>query len=156
MNESTRSKLETALEECTLHAEILAEALDEHGEPAYSALTIEALTKPWLRLLDQMAYRFTKLQATLGEQVLPMLLDVAEEPLAQDAPFAQKLQRLERIGVIPSAEQWRELRIARNTIAHEYPDAPELKAAALNQFVRSTADLLQFWKHVANQSKQLA
>lgn len=156
MNESTRSKLEAALGECELHAEILGEALDEHGETSYSAATIEALTKPWLRLLDQMAYRFTKLQATLGEQVLPMLLDLAEEPLAPDAPFAQKLQRLERIDIIPSAEQWRELRIARNTIAHEYPDAPELKAAALNQFVRSAAELLQFWKHVASQGKRLA
>ena len=69
--------------------------------------------------------------------------------------WTRKLQRLERIGIIPSAEQWRELRIARNTIAHEYPDAPELKAAALNQFVRSASELLQFWKHVARQSKQL-
>ena len=155
MNDFNRSKLETAVKECVLHAEILAEALDEHGEFNYSASTIESLNKPRLRLLDQMAYRFTKLQATLGEQVLPLLLDAAEEPLAEDVPFAQKLQRLERIGIIPSAEQWRELRIARNTIAHEYPDAPELKAAALNQFVRSASELLQFWKHVARQSKQL-
>ncbi|WP_376694372.1 hypothetical protein [Wenzhouxiangella sp. EGI_FJ10409] len=155
MSGSSRSKLESAFRECELHAEILAEDLDEHGEPAYSAASIEALTRHRLRLLDQMAYRFTKLQATLGEQVLPMLLDLAEEPLASDAPFAQKLQRLERIGIIPSAEQWRELRIARNTIAHEYPDAPELKAAALNQFVRSADDLLQFWEHVADQARQL-
>ena len=155
MNESSRSKLETAIKECALHADILAEAMDEHGESYYSASSLKSLNKSRLRLLDQMAYRFTKLQATLGEQVLPMLLDVAEEPLAQDAPFAQKLQRLERIGIIPSAEQWRELRIARNTIAHEYPDAPELKAAAMNQFVRSAAELLQFWKHVASSRKQL-
>ena len=32
--------------------------------------------------------------------------------------------------MIQSAEQWRELRIARNAIAHEYPDAPDLKVAA--------------------------
>jgi hypothetical protein len=94
VKESTRSKLETAIKECALHAEILVEALDEHGESKYSASTLESLNKSRLRLLDQMAYRFTKLQATLGEQVLPMLLDVAEEPLADDAPFAQKLQRL--------------------------------------------------------------
>lgn len=155
MNVSARSKLDSAFRECELHAKILAEDLDEHGDSEYSAASIEALSKARLRLLDQMAYRFTKLQATLGEQVLPMLLDLAEEPLAPDAPFAQKLQRLERIGIIPSAEQWRELRIARNTIAHEYPDAPELKAAALNQFVRSAADLLQFWEHVADQARQL-
>lgn len=155
MKESTRRKLETAIKECALHAEILVEAMDEHGEYKYSASSLESLNKSRLRLLDQMAYRFEKLIATLGEQVLPMLLDVAEEPLADDAPFAQKLQRLERIGMIPAAEQWRELRIARNTIAHEYPDAPELKATVLNQFVRSAAELVQFWKHVASHSKQL-
>ncbi len=102
-----------------------------------------------------MAYRFTKLQVTLGEQVLPLLLEQAEEPLADDTPFAQKLQRLERIDIIPSAEQWRELRMARNIIAHEYPDAPELKAAALNQLVRSVADLLQFWRHVHQHANRI-
>lgn len=155
MNRLTLRKLESAIEECALHAEILSEALEEHGKLDYSVSTIESLSKSWLRLLDQMAYRFTKLQATLGEQVLPMLLEVAEEPLAEDSTFAQKLQRLERIGIIPSAEQWRELRIARNIIAHEYPDAPELKAAALNKFVRSAAELVRFWKHVLTQSKKL-
>ena len=125
------------------------------ASPAYAASSVQTLDKAGLRLLDQMAYRFAKLQATLGEQILPALFERAEEPMAPDAPFAQKLQRLERIGIIPSAEQWRELRIARNAIAHEYPDAPELKAAALNQFVRSVADLLEFWQHVRRQAKQL-
>ena len=119
MNESARSKLHEGIKECALQAEILLEALTEHGESDYSGSTIQTLHKNWVRLLDQMAYRFTKLQATLGEQILPMLLDLDEEPLAQDVPFAQKLQRLERIGIIPSADQWRELRIARNAIAHE-------------------------------------
>ena len=111
--------------------------------------------KDRLRLLDQMAYRFAKLQGALGERVLPLMLDLAEEPLEPDTPFAQKLQRLERIGMIPSAEQWRELRIARNAIAHEYPDAPELRAAALNQFLRSVGELLGFWRHVSEHARQL-
>lgn len=155
MNASARNKLAAALAECILHAEILAEDLNEHGEPAYTAASLDTLDKARRRLLDQMAYRFTKLQVTLGEQVLPLLLEQAEEPLADDTPFAQKLQRLERIDIIPSAEQWRELRMARNIIAHEYPDAPELKAAALNQLVRSVADLLQFWRHVHQHANRI-
>ena len=145
-------KLETAIRECQLHADILAEDLEEHGNPAYTASSVQTLDKARLRLLDQMAYRFAKLQATLGEQILPALFERAEEPMAPDAPFAQKLQRLERIGIIPSAEQWRELRIAHNAIAHEYPDAPELKAAALNHFVKSVGKLLEFWNHVADRA----
>ena len=151
MNPDLEAKLAAALKECALHSEILAEDLVEHGKPDYRAENVELIGKAELRLLDQMAYRFTKLQATLGEQVLPLLLERAEEPIAPEAPFAQKLQRLERIEIIPSADQWRELRVARNAIAHEYPDAPELKAAALNHFVKSVGKLLEFWNHVVDQ-----
>lgn len=156
MTTQTAAKLETAWQECTLHAQILAEGMGEHGDMRYHAVDVQPLGRERLRLLDQMAYRFTKLQDTLGERLLPLLLEVAEEPMPQETPFAQKLQRLERLGVVPSAEQWRELRLARNAIAHEYPDAPELKAAVLNSFVAEIRKLLAFWTHVQQSSKNQA
>ncbi len=79
-----------------------------------------------------MAYRFTKLQDTIGQQALPGILELAEEPLPPETPFAQKLQQLERLDVIPSAETWRERRETRNAIAPEYPDQPEIRGAVLN------------------------
>lgn len=148
MSRGAAAKLEAARQECLLHAGILAEDLAEHGDGRYDASTVQKLDKATVRLLDQMAYRFTKLQDTLGEKLLPLLLEVSEEPIAPEAPFAEKLQRLERLGFIPSAEQWRALRIARNAIAHEYPDQPDLKAAALNRFVGHTRQLLAFWERV--------
>lgn len=66
-----------------------------------------------------------------------------------EAPFAQKLQRLERLGVIPSADTWRLLREVRNSLAHEYPDDPALQAAALTRFVRAVDELLGLWQGVA-------
>jgi len=62
--------------ECRLHAEVLAEALKE----AYlwlplNAVTLEHLTKEQLRVLDQLAYRFTKLQDTMSQKVLPTILE---------------------------------------------------------------------------------
>lgn len=150
MSSGAEEKLAAALEECALHARILEEDLAEHGEVSYDAETVTRMDRASLRLLDQMAYRFSKLQDAMGQKVLPLLLERAEEPLPPDATFATKLQRLERLGFIPSAEQWRQLREARNALAHEYPDAPEISAARINQFVADVGDLLAFWRHVRN------
>ena len=37
-----------------------------------------------------------------------------------------RLNRLEKIGFLPSAEAWIKMREFRNLITHEYPDNPEL------------------------------
>lgn len=93
------------------------------------------------RLLDQLAYRISKLQDSLGEKVLPGLIDLAEEPLPEDSPFAVKLQRLERLGVV-EVEVWRKLRELHNQIAHEYTDQPAVKAAAINRFLEGVEVLI--------------
>jgi len=40
------------------------------------------------------------------------------------------------------------LRQVRNSIAHEYPDAPGLRAASLSRFIEGAGELLEFWNHV--------
>jgi hypothetical protein len=142
-------KLKAAMVECRLHADILEQDLVEHGAAEYRPEDIVAgLPRQTVRLLDQLAYRFAKLQDTLGEKVLPLLLEGAQEPLPPSATFAEKLHRLERLGYIPSAETWRLLRELRNQIAHEYPEHPAIKAAILNRLFASVGVMLDFWRHV--------
>jgi hypothetical protein len=138
------------LNECSLHAEILAEALKEAGAwLPLNAETMERLTKEQLRILDQLAYRFTKLQDTMGQKVLPAILELAQEPIASDATFAEKLNWLERMGALPSADEWKKLRVARNAIAHEYPDDRELRASAVNRFFNGVNQLNELYKYVS-------
>lgn len=139
-------KLEAALRECRLHADTIEDALREAS--ALRPLTSERVTSlgsDTRRLRDQIAYRFTKLQDSLGEKVLPGLLDLAQEPLPPGALFGEKLQRLERLGAISSAQQWRLLREVRNAIAHEYPDEPEVQAALLERLLSAASELLGVW-----------
>jgi hypothetical protein len=145
----TREELKAALLECERHADVLKEARREIGAMRFSAATVQHLASDTLRLLDQLAYRFGKLQDTLGLRVLPGILDLSEEPFPVGTPFAQKLQRLERLGAIPSVEQWRVLRELRNQLAHEYIDAPSLKAAALTRFIEGVEVMLAVWRHVS-------
>ena len=143
---SNQDVLQAIRKECRLHAEVLREAKDELGDTRFDAESVEHITSEQRRLLDQLAYRFSKLQDSMGIKLLPALLDLTEEPLPESATFAEKLQRLERLGAIESVERWRELRETRNQLAHEYEDAPALRAAALNRFITDVEVLLAMWK----------
>ena len=143
MNKAT--KLDAALAECSLHSEILSEALNEIAvQRPFDAQAVKSMPGGVRRLLDQIAYRFIKLQDTLGERFLSALLGLAEEPLSDATPFQQKLRRLERLGAVPSADAWRLLRELRNQIAHEYPDAPAIQAAMIEALLDGARTLIAF------------
>lgn len=139
--------LQIFLTECDIHAEVLNQGLEDMQK--HLPLSDKAeIDKDTLRILDQIAYRFAKLQDTMGEKVLPLILVLAQEPITESATFAEKLNRLERIGVISSAEEWKKLRIARNAIAHEYPDVPELRISAINRFLAGASQIILLYQTV--------
>lgn len=149
-----RAALLAILKECGIHEEVLQEAKDELGDTRFDEKTVTNIGVQQRRLLDQLAYRFSKLQDSMGMKLLPMLLDLAEEPLPQETPFAEKLQRLERLGALESVDRWRQLREIRNQLAHEYEDAPAIKAAVLNRFIKEVGSLLIIWKKAEAYSAQ--
>lgn len=147
MSDTSRAKFDAAVDECRLHADTLAQA--RQGLPAsFGAADVGAIDSAVRRLLDQSAYRFMKLQDSLGEKVLPGILRLSLEPLPPEAPFAEKLQRLERLGVVASVDAWRMLREVRNSLAHEYPENPALQAAALTRLIQGVDELLSLWDGV--------
>ena len=143
------AKLQASLRECALHADILRQGLNDIANSLpFTAAMLASLNPAQRRILDQLAYRFTKLQDSLGEKVFPGILELSAEPLPDHATFMEKLHRLERLQAIPSVDTWKTLRELRNAIAHEYPDALEIQAARLNQFAAGIATLLSCWDAV--------
>jgi len=98
-------------------------------------LTAEHMASPsddLVAALDQFAFRFSRLQDTLGQKAFrAVLVDKLDEPL-EDSPMRDLLDRLERLRLLPSAERWEEIRAVRNALAHDYPDTPAQRAARLN------------------------
>jgi hypothetical protein len=68
--------------------------------------------------VDQLIYRFSKLQDTLGEKIFPSILILAHEDVKKKT-FIDILNRLEELEVVDRNE-WLKLREMRNEIAHEY------------------------------------
>lgn len=74
------------LAECALHAAVLSEGIADAKVWMPLTRNIE-IDKAMLRVLDQIAYRFAKLQDSLGEKVLPLILELAQEQLSSHATF---------------------------------------------------------------------
>lgn len=78
---------------------------------------------------DAFVARFSRLQDTMADKLLPALLQWLAEPVGA---AIDNLNRAERLGWISSVETWLEARRLRNRMIHEYVrDSSEL-AAALN------------------------
>jgi hypothetical protein len=140
-------KLATALWEADRHAETLREALAEWDkDPAADWRSLET-DRERVRVLDQLLFRFIKLQDAMGERLVAATLAVLDEPF-EDWAMRDRLNRLEKLGYI-DVDNWLAWREIRNRLAHEYPDQPELQFAALLATIaaaRALAALYTQWR----------
>lgn len=125
-------RLQDAWRECErnvyhlFHAlESLAPILPMTGE------RFENLTDAQVQSVDQFILRFTKLQDAMGSRLFPSILQYLQEQY-EERPMLDKLNRLEKLRYIQSAEAWQYIRNTRNKFAHDYPDDWEKNAALIN------------------------
>ncbi len=140
-------KLNAALWEADRHAETFTEALAEwDSAPAADWQSLEA-DRGRVRLVDQLLFRFLKLQDAVGERLVPATLAALDEPFEEWA-MRDRLNRLEKLGYL-DVDKWLAWRETRNRLAHEYPDRPELRFAALLAAIaaaRALAALYANWR----------
>lgn len=98
-------------------------------------------------IVDQFIGRFAKLQDAMGAKLLPMALELTKEQGDLEA-YLDKLNRLEKIGALPSVDEWLELREMRNAFAHDYPEDSELQAAILNRAFSTADRLVEILQHI--------
>lgn len=72
--------------------------------------------------------RFGRLQDTVGDKLLPLVLLVLGE---KASAAIDNLDRAERLGLINSADEWMAMRNLRNQMVHEYVEDPVVLASAL-------------------------
>ena len=72
--------------------------------------------------------RFGRLQDTVGDKLLPLLLFSLGE---KTSSVLDNLDRAERLGLLKSADEWMTIRNLRNQMIHEYVEDPALLINAL-------------------------
>ena len=120
---------------CQTHAETLTDALQDLQLRALTLDDYSHLGKEDRRLLDQFAYRYTRLQDDMGARLMPAVLKALGEDIGPMSAI-DRFTRLEQLGWLGSADEWLAMRHVRNQFAHDYPDSAterfeRLQAAAL-------------------------
>ena len=124
-------KLSEAIYECNLHLKRLKSA--SKGFEPFIPLDLnkyQNLNDEEIRLLDQLIYRFTKLQDAMGERLFRYLLVALEEDV-KSLSFLDILNRLEQLHILESKDDWLSLRKLRNEFSHEYSNELEENVNAI-------------------------
>ncbi len=127
----TAARLGAILENCARHLRYLRAARARLPSPL-AAGHLAGESDALMAALDQFAFRFVRLQDTMGGKLFrAFLVEGLKEPY-EDAPLRDVLDRLEALRVLESADTWERIRVMRNALAHDYPESADEKAAALN------------------------
>lgn len=139
--------LQQAYGVCHEHEVALRDALADMHQRQLSASELDALSKEDRRLLDQFAYRYIRLQDDMGARLLPAILRALGEEIAA-MPVVDRLNRLEQLGWLPSAEQWSELRRVRNEFAHDYPETTAERFERLQLAIAAANSLMELFSGI--------
>lgn len=145
LNEEIRDKLKETLAICDLHYQRMMFAYKSLEK--YFPLTefkLSQVSSIELALFDQLIYRFSKLQDSMGTRLFKQLLELLEEDVS-NVPFLDILYRMEKLNLLESAKDWITLRQTRNTVSHEYPFYAEIQVEELNLLPDVVLKLASIW-----------
>lgn len=148
-------QIQMIIEECDLHSERLMDA--SNLVKSYFPLTVaqlNTLSKEQVSYLDQLIFRFSKLQDAIGSKLFPLLVAAIEEN-SEKMTVIDKLNRLEKAELLPSVKEWQDMRNFRNHLTHEYPRNPELVVKNLNASLAYVKNLLDYWKFLRKKAIQI-
>jgi len=145
LTEELRDKLTETLAICDLHFQRMMFAFNSIEK--YFPLTefnFGQISEIELALFDQLIYRFSKLQDSMGTRLFKQVLEALEEDIS-GLPFIDILYKMEKLNLLGNAKDWISLRQTRNTVSHEYPFYKEIQIEELNLMPEDVAKLSGIW-----------
>jgi hypothetical protein len=146
--EDYTDKLKEAIQICEIHNQRMRYAIEKVNhhfpldENKYQKLSFDDLS-----YLDQLIFRFSKLQDVMGTRLFPAILENLGEDI-EGQPFIDILTKMEKLDLLKDHKQWFKLRETRNLVTHEYPFfTPEI-IQGLNTLIEH-AEILEFiWNNL--------
>jgi uncharacterized protein with HEPN domain len=148
MNSLNLKKWIAALDECDVHIVRIQHALDHLADKLpLTKETYDYLDDRDIAYIDQIVFRFSKLQDTMGKKIFPLGLVLLGEDV-QGIPFIDLLNKLEALGMLPSSSKWMEWREMRNDLTHEYPDVVQDRIDELNNLKNILVEMLNVYENI--------
>ncbi len=100
-----------------------------------------------LSYFDQLIFRYSKLQDTMGKRLFPQILEFLGEDIRTMA-FIDLLNKMEKLGLLSNHREWFALRETRNIVTHEYPFTVEDITQGLNALSAQLLTLTSMYNHM--------
>jgi len=143
-----KEKLERIFNECKKHkARIKSSAKEMSHFMPLDSKGYENLGDREVQIIDQFLFRFSKLQDAMGEKLFKTLLLSLDEKV-ENRPFIDILNRMEKIELLKSVQEWRDLRDIRNELAHNYDDDPQESSMVINKIYEKGDILLEIFDRI--------
>ena len=101
--------------------------------------------------LDAFSARFSRMQDTLGDKLLPSMLQMLAE---QSGSNLDNLNRIEKLGLLTSVTDWLEARNLRNKMVHEYMDDAAMLVMAVNRAHQLLPLLIETYNNINIYTKE--
>lgn len=140
---------------------LIFQEIDKHKERLEYAkskiekwnLTAELLENPEIvETIDSFIFRFSKMQDSMGEKLFPSILILLGEEV-RNKPFIDILNRLERLELISSADEWKKLRELRNILTHTYPWEREDLLKGIKEALKEAEKLVSIYETIKEKIK---
>jgi len=154
-NINAKELLKKEQETCNIHVDRITKALNEIEKICpLSIEKIENMNTHELGITELLTNRFARLQDAIGKKIFPLILVAVGEDI-EGMSFIDRLNLVEKLGYIDSAQHWFDYREARNTVTHEYPDSPALMVEALEEVIVLAKELLAYWQKLEKKIEKI-
>ncbi len=148
--DTKKLRIEKYINECNKHQIRIVEAYEEvKGVFPLSGKRYSTLSNMEVKNIDQYLFRFTKMQDTIGENIFRLIAEDFVEDINK-LTFIDTLNQLEKVRILDSVEDWKNLRKIRNNIAHQYDDEVDEMADAINKIVAQKDILIDIFNKIKN------
>ena len=147
MKKDIQDSLNQRLYECNKHIEKINDAKEYLKD--LMPLSVDnylKINKIQSSFIDQLIFRFSKLQDTIGGFLFKAILILAKEDV-KSMTFLDILNRLEELKIIDK-NRWLYLRESRNEIAHEYSFNQEEVVDNINIIYEKTDELIKVYENI--------
>jgi repressor of nif and glnA expression len=144
---SREDSLIERLYECNRHKEKIAVAV-LYLTPLipFTSERFSTITDVESSYIDQMIFRFSKLQDTIGDKIFPLILYLQGENIKRMSVL-DRLNRLEELELV-AKDEWMTLREYRNDIAHEYSFNQDEVVESVNEIFQQIQELVKIYDSV--------
>ncbi|RLA74009.1 MAG: hypothetical protein DRG11_06245 [Epsilonproteobacteria bacterium] len=84
-----------------------------------------------VKTIDSFIFRFGKIQDKMGEKLFPAILRELEE-YSNSMALIDVLNKLEKLELLDSSDDWVDYRKLRNSLTHDYPNDTDDIISAIN------------------------